>query len=438
MSTHTPRVLFLTSSAFNKVTGGGITFSNLFTGWPKNAIATVHNDTVPVSHDICQQYYRLSEREIHRWGWLKYIPMGKANTVVTDQKVAAPTGKRFFFQVFKRIKTLVFGDAIPEVAKLSPELERWILDFKPTVLYTILGSNAMMDLAEQIRVRFGLPLVVHIMDDWASVVYHGGILSCIQRRKKDVLLQHLMNVATSRMAICDAMASAYEQRYQQPFVAFQNTIDVATWQHYEKKEIQSGVPVRVAYIGSILPFAQLDSLIDICQAIQGLSEEGVDIRLEIYSPTFNAAQYANQLLVGNAISLQDTIQDDGVFFATLQSVDILVLPVNFDSYTKRYIRYSMPTKVPAYLTIGTPILAYGPSDVAQISYAQTAGWGMTVTSRSPVMLRDAIKRLSTDHMLRTQLSEQAKAYAKANHDSLTVRHQFQACLSDAEITAMHQ
>ena len=48
-----PRVLLLTPEAFNKVTGAGITFSNLFAGWPKDAIAVIHRDVVPVTEDIC-------------------------------------------------------------------------------------------------------------------------------------------------------------------------------------------------------------------------------------------------------------------------------------------------------------------------------------------------------------------------------------------------
>lgn len=37
-----PRVLLLTPEAFNKVTGAGITFSNLFAGWPKDEIARTY------------------------------------------------------------------------------------------------------------------------------------------------------------------------------------------------------------------------------------------------------------------------------------------------------------------------------------------------------------------------------------------------------------
>jgi hypothetical protein len=427
------RVLFLTSAAFNKTTGGGITFTNLFAGWPKDALATVHNDTVPVTYETCDRYYRLSEREIHRWGWLRHIPLGKpADDATTSASIGARPG--LAFRLLKTIKKWVFGDAIPETTELSSELESWIADFRPSVLYTILGSNAMMELAERIRVRFDLPLVVHIMDDWASVLYRGGLLSVIQRSKKNRLMQHLMDVATVRMAICDAMAIAYQERYGQPFVAFQNTIDIAAWNDYVKLPEVVGHPVRVAYIGSILPFAQLDSLEDICHAVQRLYDEGFAIRLEIYSPTFASSKYKDRLLVGAAVTLQDTIQDDALFFNTLQAVDVLVLPVNFDNYTVDYIRYSMPTKVPAYLAIGTPVLAYGPSEVAQITYAESAGWGLTVTQRSQTMLCEALRTLATDTALRIRLHQQARRTAHACHDSKAVRTRFQILLAEAGVT----
>jgi glycosyltransferase involved in cell wall biosynthesis len=126
--------------------------------------------------------------------------------------------------------------------------------------------------------------------------------------------------------------------------------------------------------------------------------------------------------------------DDKEFFRTLQAVDILVLPVNFDSYTVKYIRYSMPTKVPAYLTVGTPILAYGPAEVAQISYAKKAGWGMPVTKRDLGELKMALKRLATDSQLRQELSARARQMASIHHDARVVRKQFQEALVAASTT----
>ena len=430
MSLPQNRVLILTSSAFNKITGGGITSSNLFLGWPKEAIATIHNDPVPVTYDVCDSYFKLSTSEVHRWGWLRHVPLGRPAAAQTTA-FGAKLNRSWTSSLLRALKTGVLGDGIPQEACLSEALEAWVSSFQPTLLYTILGSNEMMELAEILRVRFSLPLVVHIMDDWPSVIYRGGLLSFLQRRKKDRLLQHLMNAAASRFAICQDMAEAYERRYKVPFKWFQNAIDVNAWQRFAKDPSKVGSPIRVAYIGSVFPSAQLESLLDCCSAIQALDDEGFPIRMEIYSPSHATEQYRERLVVGSAIALQDTIMDDEVFFRTLQAVDVLVLPVNFDANTINFIRYSMPTKVPAYLTVGTPILVYGPAEVAQVAYATKAGWGMPVTVRDMDALKQALKRLATDTQLRQDLSVRARQMAAAHHDARVVREQFQAALSSA-------
>lgn len=425
-----PRILFLTSSAFNNVTGGGITFTNLFKGWPADSLATVHSDPIPVARDVCEQYFRLSKREINRLGWLRYIPMSaQPNTspVMEGGKAQQMVVRRTLL----KLKTWLFGDGIPQEACLSEALEAWVSSFQPTLLYTILGSNEMMELAEKLRVRYRLPLVVHIMDDWPCAIYRGGLLSFWQRRKKDRLLQHLMNVAVARFAICQDMAEAYEVRYKRSFQWFQNAIDIAVVQRFVKNPLVVGSPIRVAYLGSVFPNAQLQSLVDCCNAVQALYHEGFAIRMEIYSPSHAAEQYREQLVVGPAIRLQDTITDDEVFFRTLQDLDVLVLPVNFDEQTVQYIRYSMPTKVPAYLAVGTPILVYGPAEVAQVAYAKKAGWGMLLTMRDMGALKDALKRLATDMPLRQDLSDRARQMAAAHHDARVVREQFQTALYSA-------
>lgn len=244
-------------------------------------------------------------------------------------------------------------------------------------------------------------------------------------------MQHLVDVAAARLAICDEMAEAYRIRYGLPFHSYQNAIDVGRWAQYAKTDLGVKHPVRVAYIGSILPFAQLESLIDCCTAIQVLDDDGFPIRLDIYSPVFLAEQYQQRLIVGSAIALHDTIIDDATFFRTMQEADILLLPVNFDDYTIEYIRFSMPTKVPAYLATGTPILAYGPAEVAQISYAASAGWGMTVTRRDTDSLRQAVRQLASDMQLRRQLSACARDTAAERHDLQVVASAFQATLASA-------
>jgi hypothetical protein len=425
---HSARLLLLTPESFNRVTGGGITHSNLFAGWPIDKIATIHSDCLPVAKDVCNHYYNLTDDEIHLWGVLKYL-LPKKRSKRLQLYSRKLKGRRWVICILKYIKTMIFGDGILEKVHLTPELCAWIDAFQPTVLYTTLGSNAMMELAECLRVRFRLPLVIHIMDDWVSVTYRGGLLSPWQSKKKERLFQHMMEVATARFAICDEMAEAYRQRYGQIFQSFQNAIDVDAWQQFRKNPVVVGSPVRIAYIGSVFPNAQLMSLRDICIAVQELNDERFPITLEIYSPRHLAEQYREQLVIGTAISLYDTISDDISFFSTLQAVDILVLPVNFDRDTIEFIRYSMPTKVPAYLAVGTPILAYGPADVAQIAYAIKSGWAMTVTAPDMEQLKQSFRTLATDMTVRERISGCALAAAALKHDAKYVRLGFQSELA---------
>jgi len=95
------------------------------------------------------------------------------------------------------------------------------------------------------------------------------------------------------------------------------------------------------------------------------------------------------------------------------------------------VRYSMPTKVPEYLVSGVPILLYAPGGIAQVDYAEQAGWGLTVTEQEPAMLDAALERIVGDCALRQELVRRARETAAARHDAATVRTAFREALSRA-------
>lgn len=422
-----PRVLFVTPAAFNRITGGGITFTNLFTGWPKDALACVHSDPVPTTDEICDHYYQLGSDEIRAWGPLQRL-RGQAQTAAPRETASQPPRRSSLIVAARK---LIFGHGLPEIGRLSPQLEEWIESFKPQVLYTILGGNGMMELVEAIRVRFNLPVVVHIMDDWVEAHNRSGLLGGIERARMIRLVNAAMKTATTRLAICDAMAQAYQTRYGVPFGVFQNTIDVAKWQAVAKTDFAPSTPVRLLYTGSILPFAQTQSLIDCALAVRTLNEQGFAVQLDVHAPAFLLDPIRDRLQTCAQVRLLAPITDDALYFGALAAADILMLPVNFDADTIRYIRFSMPTKVPSYLVAGTPILVYGPPGLAQVEYARAAGWGMVVDTYGIDGLMNAIRTLSTDMTLRQTLSAAARTAAKDNHDATLVRARFQSVLSGA-------
>jgi glycosyltransferase involved in cell wall biosynthesis len=429
-----PRLLFVTPHAFNHVTGGGITFGNLFQGWPKDRLACVHCDSVPTSDDVCNQYYRLSEAEIDIAGPLRIAQRFlRPRRSLADSEAPVTTartgGERDGLRL--AVQRAVLGNTPPERARLSLALEHWIAQFHPDVLFTILGTNGMMDLIELIRVRFGLPLVPHMMDDWPSASYRDGLLGSWQRRRMRRRLKHAFAVAAVRLGIGTAMCAAFEKRYGRPFVPFQNALDVARWSIAAKPDLATGSPARLLYVGSIFANAQLQSLIDCAEAVRDLNRAGLSVRLSIASPDFLSGPHRDRIAIDPSVTIEPPITEDGAFFARLAAADALLLPVNFDAASIRMIRYSMPTKVPAYLLSGTPTLVYGPAGVAQVDYALSRGCGHVVAQREPAALQDGIRRILGDGGLRARLSQTARSIAAAEHDAAVVRGRFQAVLCEA-------
>jgi glycosyltransferase involved in cell wall biosynthesis len=427
-----PRLLFVTSAAFNRVSGGGVTFTNLFRGWPRDRIATAHNDPIPVSTEICDRYYRLGPCEIDTWPVLRSLRrryLRPDTEHLSSQSLILDGARRVGLP--QRVKFFVFGDGLPEHGTLSPDLEDWIARFRPDLLYTPLGGIGMMEVVHKIRNRFGLPLVVHFMDDWQEAIYRGGLYSPIQRRRMRRLIADLVGSASACLGICDAMCEAYRHRFGRDFTAFQNTIDVSRWSAFARTEPGAGRKLRLLYTGSVLSFAQSESLIECCTAVAALRRQGLEIALDIYSPPGDVARFRDRLLQDEAIRLHDVIGEDEAYFRILAAADILLLPVNFDDHSMRYIHLSLPTKVPSYLVSGTPILVYGPAGMAQVDYARQAGWGLVVDRRDGEALVAAIRRLAEDLALRRSLSETARRIAAARHDSARVRTGFQTTLIEA-------
>lgn len=423
-----PRVLFVTPVAFNPFSGGGATFSSLFKNWPKDRLATAHNDPAPPSNDVCERYFKLGPDEldfIPPFNKLRRRARMKGSFAAKIGPAAARSPGRP--RAIDFLRELIIGDSIPERSRLTPALEHWIADFRPELLYTILGSNGMMALIERIRVRFKLPVVVHIMDDWPSAAHRKGLFAPIERPRMKRLLEHSFATANSCLGISSAMCQAYTQRYGREFIAFQYALDLERWAHVTKRNLDPAMPAMFLYVGSIFRNAQLDSLVDCAQAIAELNHEGFPTGLRIVTSDDNCARYKHLLKLHPNISVEPSGAGDDDFFQSLADADALLLPVNFDEPSVDFIRYSMPTKVPAYLNSGTPILAYGPDETAQIGYAMDKGWALTVSKRSKERLKDAMKSIVTDSALRKALSKAAQRSA-ANHDAHMVRNEFQKLL----------
>lgn len=433
-----PRILVVTSNNFNLTTGGGITLTNLFHGWPVDRIANVHEDPTREDHSVCRNFYRLSHEEI-RWSWpfswarswrrngapacVEEAPAGNwTGALLSPNMGGDPLGVR--------ISRTIMGDGMPRTVRISTRLRHWLDAFKPEILYGFLGSMAQIRLMQGLAQTLAVPVAVHIMDNWPAVLYRRGLLGPLLRPIVQKEFEALLRGASLRLGICEDMCQEYQRRYGYPFLPFHNALDIEEWLSGARRNWTASFPFIVRYVGSIVVDGQRESLREVCEAISLLRTRGVPIEMWIHAPREQTAYLQASGVSWQGLHVEDS-PPAGAVMRLLAGADLLVLPFNFDARSAEYIRLSMPTKVPAYMISGTPVLVYGPSGIATTTYAEREGWGYVVSRRSKVVLQEALRDLMANQATRERLGRKAQELARLRHDATKVRSLFWQALVTA-------
>lgn len=430
-----PRLLLVSSSLFNPFSGGGITLVNLFKGWPEKRIAAVHTETYPLDTTICSHNYALDAKELG-WFWpLNHILSARKLERKNSNNAEIPANNiqntvahvSAYWRIFRFVNRLIASEGLQDYITITASLKNWVTDFQPDVIYTLLGSLGYMRLVSALVEITGAKLVIHMMDDWPSVRYRQGQLAGIFRRQMETELDRIIQKATVCMGISPAMCETYQQRYGKEFLSYSNALDLTKWMRYSRQAWSTKTNLQILYSGSILKEAQLASLLDIAQAVELLNQQGMAIAFDIHTPMPFDATYQADFVAFSHTHLKLPL-DDAAVASAMAAADLLVLPVNFDAHTQHYVRYSNPTKLPAYMISGTPILAYGPEGVDQIDRAARDGWGYVVNERSIEGMADAICELTQNIVLREKIGRKAQYVAQRDHDATKVRSSFQEML----------
>lgn len=435
-----PRVLVVTPNTFNSVSGGGITLSNLFRGWPRGRLAIIHEDGVPGDPSICSNEYRLGAEERPFIWPLSLLSRARPNhtrEIAQSRETSDPTRRQDGAASALRARLLGPAGGVVGLAggaaravRVTRQLREWLEGFQPQVVYTHLGTLGQMELVSSILEQNGAPLVIHMMDDWPAVMHRRGLLAPWLRRRALAALASLMSRASVRMAISHEMGREYRGRYGYEFSVFHNVVERAAWAGVSREEWSVATPARVVYAGSIVANAQRRALHDVCRAVAGLRASGVAVFIEVHAPADQARHLAEDSTLEDVLRLFP-VPTDAELPSLLTQADVLVLPSNFDRFSARYVRLSMPTKVPAYMMSGTPILVHGPSASAVARYALEAAWGWVHGVNDVTSLAAALRHLLSDIATRERLGRCAKEVAEREHDAAVVKPAFWATLTRA-------
>ncbi len=434
-----PKVLMI-GECFNNRTGAGITMSNLFRGWEKDNLAVVTEFIDNADASVTDNYYLIGGQEkVRPWpfnyfrvtsqsGPLKLKTETKIKSVTFDEEKTTAIVKLYLTLNLLAGKVFSFFGFYHFIYKysVSNKLLKFINDFKPDIIYSHLHYLEFMLFVQQIHFKTKIPLVIHMMDDWLREVEPTGLFKKYWQNKTERVFQEVASNASVRLSICDAMSEDYKRRYGFDFVPFHNPVETETWMKHSKNEWSYEKPFTILYAGRI-GIGTLNSVIDIADAVEKLNKEGLQISFEIQTRT-NNKKFSEAIKEYKSVKLVPTLDYERLP-EKFSSVDLLVLPMDFDNKSLKYIWLSMPTKVSEYLSTGTPILVYAHPDTALARYALDKKWAEVVTEQNQNKLSESIKKIYTEENLRRKLGEQSKSLAQNFHDAKIVREKFREQLS---------
>lgn len=429
-----PKILIIGQS-FNKKSGGGVTISNLFTGWPKDRLAVASNDNLSNGLDdsVCEIYYQLGyNNKLHPFPLniiLPKISCGVIPVKKNDSAAVQPaTVKSGNYQaIYKILFALLHFTGLYNVfykLKVTPEFEAWIKEYQPDIIYTQLASLELIRFVDNLNTKTSKPIAIHIMDDWPLSINKPGIFYAYWQKVIDRDFRKLIDKSSILMSICQSMSDEYQLRYKRTFIPFHNPIDIDYWKPKAEKEYTIKDTFTILYAGR-LGMGIASSITDIANTVTEIARTNKNIVFEI--------QTGDVETLTKLVKLNENVKwippkAYSSLPAKFTSVDLLMLPQDFDNRSVRFLKYSFPTKVSEYMISGTPILVYGDKTTAITKYAIDSKWGFVVTENNKTALNNAIIELYNNPALRKELAATAQKAAIETEDSEKIREEFRKCL----------
>ncbi len=435
------RRILVFGQPFNNFSGGGITLTNLFKGWPKEKIAVTYlgHGLVNVTTDVCDTYYQLGKEE-HKWKFPFYLFQKEFSSgikSIEDRKDipvnSAQKGFRHmvvnnYFYPFLRWAGLFH---FTTTLSLSEKFKNWLTEFDPEIVYLQVAARDEIVFAKDLVGYLKVPSVIHFMDDWPTTISSRGLFKRYWSRKIDTELKSLLDKVDLHLSISDAMSDEYKKRYNKKFLPFHNPIEVEIWAPYAKKDFKIDKKyVNILYSGRIGDNGIAESVVEVASAIDSMKDGEANIKLHIQTPT------KDRRIIDRLTNYKCVVFNPFAEYSQIPKIfsgaDILLLANDFSSMGLKYLRYSMPTKASEYMISGTPVFVYTPEVAAVSKFFSKNECGYCITKQSRDEIVRAIRYLINDEQYRKKISLNAVTLAKERFDAEKVRHNFQKLLTNLD------
>ncbi|MDR1384747.1 MAG: hypothetical protein LBJ67_13015 [Planctomycetaceae bacterium] len=435
MTKNYPRVLICNATALHKGSGTAITLCNLFQNYPRDKMALLSSDRMSADVSVCKNSWQLKASTNSMIAFFRNIAeYYSKNSIIKNDSSNNETNKKIVLrpQISNSyVSSLLhgYGDCLTNLChRMSLDCWRWLDEFQPEIIYTMLGSTQYCKLSIAISKKYKIPIAPHVTDDWYNARFADNPFLSIPR----IIFRHQFRKVYKRanlgIAFSDLMAQEYQKEFHVPHTVIMN-ISSNIVEKLPNQEWSKNRPFRFVYIGG-LHMNRWTSIRDIGQALVNLHQKGILAELIIHCPELEYQVYSKSFPKSPIIKFGGTLITSEIDNA-IDDSDMPIHVESFDKQSRKETRLSVSTKIPTYFSRGKAIFAYGPPEVASCQYIASTQSGIVVTEENIERLSDELLKIINDEKKRTKLAENAWETAKKEHSVDVINERLRSVLCQA-------
>lgn len=313
----------------------------------------------------------------------------------------------------------LFLDLLPH--RIDRKTFRKLTDFKPDLIYILGGSITSLKLALKMSKKFDIPIVFHIMDDWYSTAYNSSVYTRFGHKMVMKLTDRGLGRSTINLAISRKMADYYSEKFGKRFDYAMNCVKSISYSKKTETDL-----ITVLFSGG-LHGGRAESLVEVGKAIKRDEYLTSKCVLKIYSSRNYLDEYGSQL--SDYCSLNEYVPREQLF-DNLKCADILLHVESFEEREINFFRYSMSTKIPEYLSVGRPVIVFGPKEICSVSFVDNNIVGFSCTNIKDFV--NKLKLLCEDRSLREYFELRAVKVAEEEFLSENVGKKIEFLFKEAK------
>ncbi|OOV29270.1 hypothetical protein BXU11_04950 [Flavobacterium sp. LM5] len=365
------RVLIISHEVWTESSNGGNVLSNIFSGFDAEFAQIYCSSGIP-NNKLCKNYFQITDKMIIK-GLLKRQKIGKQikfdefpyqSTVIATNN----ENQKWYFKIFTRYRWSLFSLLREFLWKLSSwktyELEKFILDFKPDIIFAPCYSHMfMLRLDRYVKKTAKVNMISYISDDnyslrqfnlspfyWLNRFLSRG---SIRKTFKDYSLVYTMT---------DEQANELNKSLLANMKILLKGDDFSG----ESKKLLVNNPIRIVYAGGIY-VNRWKILSKIGEVLKEINEDGVKIRLDIYTQNTCSQRQKNVLHDGRSIFLQAAVGQNELKKIYKLS-DIALHVESFELKYRLLTRLSFSTKIVDCLASTCAVIAISWKGHAGLKY----------------------------------------------------------------------